>query len=123
MESSDEGGDDLSFCDVGNRIPHLGKGSDVATEELGWLLVDAVQIMLGAWPSTRSHVVVSEDLLQLFLRSDGIQGEAREPVHHGWRKHDGKIVRHDIGISSEQQWRKPIATVWGSSIPCRARPQ
>ena len=30
MESSDEGGDDLSFCDVGNRIPHLGKASDVA---------------------------------------------------------------------------------------------
>ena len=42
MESSDEGGDDLSFRDVGNRIPHLGKASDVATEELGWLLVDAV---------------------------------------------------------------------------------
>ena len=25
VESSDEGGDDLSFHDVGNRIPHLGK--------------------------------------------------------------------------------------------------
>ena len=25
MESPDEGGDDLRFCDVGNRIPHLGK--------------------------------------------------------------------------------------------------
>ena len=42
LESSDEGGDDLSFHDVWNRIPHLGKVSDVATEELGWLLVDAV---------------------------------------------------------------------------------
>ena len=42
MESSDEGGDDLCFCDVGNRIPHLRKASDVATEELGWLLVNAV---------------------------------------------------------------------------------
>ena len=40
MESSDEGGDDLSFHDVRNRIPHLGKASDVATEELRWLLVD-----------------------------------------------------------------------------------
>ena len=35
MESSDEGGDDLRFHDVGNIIPHLGKASDVATEELG----------------------------------------------------------------------------------------
>ena len=42
MESSDEGGDDLSFRDVGNRIPHLGKASDVAMEELERLLVDAV---------------------------------------------------------------------------------
>ena len=63
MESSDEGGDDLSFCDVRNRVPHLGKVSDVAMEELGWLLVDVVQIMLGARPSTHSHVVVGEDLL------------------------------------------------------------
>ena len=31
IESSDEGGDDLYFRDVGNRIPHLGKTSDVAT--------------------------------------------------------------------------------------------
>ena len=35
--------------------------SDVATEELGRLLVDAVEIMLGARPSTRSHVIVDED--------------------------------------------------------------
>ena len=40
----DEGGDDLSFHDVGNIISHLEKASDVATEELGRLLVDAVQI-------------------------------------------------------------------------------
>ena len=61
MGSSDEGGDDLSFRDVGNRIPHLGKASVVATEELRWLLVDAVEIMLGARPSTRSHITVGED--------------------------------------------------------------
>ena len=30
MESSDEGGDDLSFHDVRNIIPHLRKASDVA---------------------------------------------------------------------------------------------
>ena len=71
-ESSNKGGDDFGFCDVGNRIPHLGKMSDIATEELRRLLVDAVQIMLGARPSTHSHVVVGEDLLQLFLGSDGI---------------------------------------------------
>ena len=51
VESSDESGDDLSFCDVGNRIPHLGKVLNVAAEGLGWLLVDAVEIMLGARPS------------------------------------------------------------------------
>ena len=61
VESSDEGGDDLNFRDVGNRIPHLRKASDVATEELRWLLVDAVEIMLGAQPSTRSHIIVGED--------------------------------------------------------------
>ena len=35
MESSNKGGDDLYFHDVGNRIPHLRKSSDVTTEELG----------------------------------------------------------------------------------------
>ena len=99
MESSDEGGDDLCFCDVGNRVPHLGKASNIATEELGRLLVDAVQIMFGARPSTRSHVVVGEDLLQLFLGSDGVRGEAREPVHHSWHEHDEKIVHHDAGTA------------------------
>ena len=72
MESSDEGGDDLSFRDVRNRIPHLRKASDVAMEELGRLLVNAVQIVLGARASTRGHVVVDEDLLQLFLESNGV---------------------------------------------------
>ena len=83
MESSNEGGDDLSFRDVGNRIPHLGKASDVATEELEWLLINAVQIMLGARPSTRSHIVVGEDFFQLFPGSDGIQGNACKLAHGG----------------------------------------
>ena len=61
MESSDEGSDDLSFCDVWNRIPHLRKASDVATEELRWLLVDAVEIMLSSWLCTHSHIVDGED--------------------------------------------------------------
>ena len=72
MESSDKGGDDFCFHDVGNRIPHLRKSSDVTTEELERFLIDAIQIMLGARPSTHSHVIVSEDLLQLFPRFDGI---------------------------------------------------
>ena len=40
VESSDEDGDDLSFCDVGNRIPHLGKVLNVAAEGLDgfWLM-------------------------------------------------------------------------------------
>ena len=76
------------------------KASDVAMEELGWLLVDAVRIMLGARPSTCSRIVVSEDLFQLFLGSNGVWGKACEPVHGGWREHDGKIIHHDTGIYS-----------------------
>ena len=72
MESSDESGDDFCFHDVGNRIPHLEKSSDITTEELGRFLINAIQIVLGARPSTRSHVIVGEDLLQLFPRFDGI---------------------------------------------------
>ena len=72
MESSNEGGDDFCFRDVGNRIPYLRKASDVAKKELGRFLIDAIQIVLGARPSTHSHVIVGEDLLQLFPRFDGI---------------------------------------------------
>ena len=99
-ESADEGGEDFCFRDVGNRIPHLGKSPDVATEELGRFLVDAIQIMLGARPSTCSHVVVGEDLLQLFPGSDGVRGKACELVRGGWREHDGKIDHHDTSVSS-----------------------
>ena len=34
MESSNEGSDDFYFRDVGNRISHLEKSPNVATEEL-----------------------------------------------------------------------------------------
>ena len=50
--------------------------------------------------STHSHVVVDEDLLQLLLGSNGVWGKACDLVHDGWREHDGKIVRHDAGVSS-----------------------
>ena len=100
VESSDEGGDDLSFCDVGNTIPHHRKASYVAAEELRWLLVDAVQIMFGARPNACSHVVVGENFFQLFLGSNGVRGKACEPVYHGWHEHDGKLVCHDTCISS-----------------------
>ena len=86
MESSDKGGDDLSFHDVRNRIPHLGKASDVAKEELGWLLIDAVQIMLGARPSTRSHVVVGEDIFS----------SSQDPMESGARLVNQFIV---VGMS------------------------
>ena len=109
MESSNEGGHDLSFHDVRNRIPHLKKASDVATEELGWLLVDVVQIMLGAWPSARSHVVVGEDLLQFFLGSNGVQGKTCELVHRSVCKHDGEIVRHDAGNSPDDAHNSGIS--------------
>ena len=100
VKSSDKGGDDLSFRDVGNRISHLRKASDVAAEELRRLLGDAIEIMLGAWPRTCGHVVVGEDFLQLFPRSDGVRGKACEPAHGGWCEHDGEIIHHDVGISS-----------------------
>ena len=41
-------------------------------EEFGRFLINAIQIVLGARPSTRSHVIVGEDLLQLFPRFNGI---------------------------------------------------
>ena len=100
VESSDEGGDDLSFRDVGNRVPHLGKALNVVVGELGRLLVDAVEIMLGARPSTCGHIVVGEDFLQLFLGSNGVQGKAGKLAHGGWREHDGEIIHHDTGVSS-----------------------
>ena len=53
VESSDKGGDDFSFHDVGDRVPHLGETLDVAVKELGWLLVDAAKIMLRAGVSSR----------------------------------------------------------------------
>ena len=75
MESSNKGGDDFCFRDVGNRIPHLRKASNVATEELGRLLVDAVEIMLGAWPSTHSHIIVGEDFFS--SSQDPMESRAR----------------------------------------------
>ena len=69
-------------------------------EELRWLLVDAVEIMLGFQPSTRSHIIIDEDFFQLFLGSDGVWVKTCEPVHGGWCEHDGKIVHHDTGVSS-----------------------
>ena len=41
-----------------------------------------------------------ENLLELFLGSDGVWGKACEPVHHSWHEHDGKIICHDACISS-----------------------
>ena len=67
--------DDFCFHDVGNRIPHLRNLYDLTTEELGWFLINAIQIVLGARPSTRSHIIVGEDLLQLF--QDSMESGAR----------------------------------------------
>ena len=75
----------------------LKKTSNVAMEELGQLLVDAIRIMLGVRSSTCSHIIVGEDFFKLFLGSDGVRGKACEPVHDGWHEHDGKIVCHDTG--------------------------
>ena len=69
-------------------------------EEIRRLLVYAVQIMLGAQPSTRSHIVVGEDFFEIFPGSNGVQGKASKPAHGGWREHDGEIICHDAGVSS-----------------------
>ena len=61
---------------------------------------DVVEIVLGARPPTCSHVVVSEDFLQLLPRSDGVWGKACELAHGGWREHDGEIICHDVSVSS-----------------------
>ena len=61
---------------------------------------DAVEIMLGARPPACDHVVVGEDSLQIFPRSDGVRGKACEPAHGGWREHGGEIICHDVGVSS-----------------------
>ena len=52
--------------------------------------VDAVEIMLSARASTRGHIVVGEDFLQLFLGSNGVRRKAGKPAHGGWREHDGR---------------------------------
>ena len=56
--------------------------------------------MLGVGSSTRGHIVVGEDFLQLFPGSDGVQGKACQLAHGGWREHDGEIICHDVGVSS-----------------------
>ena len=63
-------------------------------------MVDAVEVVLGAWPLACGHVVVGEDSLQIFPRADGVRGEACEPAHGSWREHDREIVCHDVGVSS-----------------------
>ena len=88
---------------------NLGGSATVASEELGRFLVDAIQIVLGTRSSTCSHLVVGEDLLQLFSRFDGIQGEAGEPVHCGRREHDEKIVLHDTDISPSSTYSGGIS--------------
>ena len=50
-----------AFMMLGIEFLISKKASNVATEELGRLLVDAVEIMLGARPSTCSHIIVGED--------------------------------------------------------------
>ena len=62
-------------------------------------MVDAVEIVLGARPPACGHVVVGENSLQIFLRANGVRGEACEPAHGGWREHDREIVCYDIGVS------------------------
>ena len=53
--SLDKGGDDFSFRDVGDRVPHLGETPDVATEELDgfWLMQLRSCFVLG-----RVHVAI-----------------------------------------------------------------
>jgi len=58
------------------------------------------QVIIGAGLLACCHVVVSEDFLEVVLRSDGILLQAKEPIICRLVKHDRKLVCHDSLISA-----------------------
>ena len=57
-----------------------------------------LQVILGARLLAGSHVIISEDFLEVVPRPDGVLPQAKEPVICRLVKHDGKIVRHDVFV-------------------------
>ena len=57
-------------------------------------------VILGAWLLVGGHVVLSEDLLEVVLRSDGVLPQAKEPIVHRLVEHDGQIICHHIIASA-----------------------
>ena len=58
------------------------------------------QVILGAKLLACSHVVVSEDFLEVVPRMDGVLLQDKEPIICRLVKHDRKVVCHDILIST-----------------------
>ena len=60
---------------LGIEFLNSKKTSDITTEELRRFLVDAIQIVLGARPSTRSHIVLVKTFFS--CSQDPMESEAR----------------------------------------------
>ena len=58
------------------------------------------QVILGVGLLSCSHVVVSEDFLEVIPRSDGVLLQAKELIICRLVKHDRKVVCHDVLISA-----------------------
>ena len=58
------------------------------------------QVILGDGLLACIHVVVSEDFLEVVLRSDGVLLQAKEPIICRLVKHDRKVVCHDVLVST-----------------------
>ena len=67
-----ESGDGLSVSDVGNEISCLREAPDEVTQGLPGGLMKLLQVILGIGLLARSHIIVSEDFLEVIPRSDGI---------------------------------------------------
>ena len=58
------------------------------------------QVILGAKLLACSHVVISEDFLEVVPSSDGVLLQAKESIICRLVKHDRKVVCHDVLVSA-----------------------
>ena len=72
LEPLGECSDGLTIIDVGDGALGLREVPDEATQGLPGGLMKLLQIVLGAQLLASGHVVLSEDLLEVIPRSDGI---------------------------------------------------
>ena len=88
-EPLSESNDGLGVSDVGNGISCLQEGPDEVMQGLSEGLMEFLHVILGVGLLARSHVIVSEDFLEVIRRSDGILPHAEELVVRRLVKHDG----------------------------------